>query len=78
MVQLQWEKPFQIPHKLGIQDKTWEKGVFKALLIPHSSPILNFPLPKVPELEVTKSFSEIPKSENLQETLRKKEIKQEN
>ena len=75
VVQLQWEKPFQIPHKLGIQDKTWENGVFKALLIPHSSPILNFPLPKVPELDVTKSSSEIPKSQKLQETIRKQENK---
>ena len=27
-VQLQWENPFQIPLKLGIQYKTWTTGVF--------------------------------------------------
>ena len=58
-----------------ISDKLY---LFVSFLYAHSSPILNFPLPKVPELDVPKSSSEIPKIEKLQETIRKQEIKQEN
>ena len=52
--------------------------LFVSFLYAHSSPILNFPLPKVPELNVTTRYSEILKSEKLQETSRKKKIEQEN
>ena len=59
-VQLQWKNLFKFFLNWEYSINHGQSIFNQAFLIPNSSPILNFLLPKVSELDVTKSYSVIP------------------